>query len=193
MRRELQKAPTRFHIKLTDCLTGEPNFFHVQDDRVFAALRATASMPFTISGFDFVDGHPYADGGLVDPIPIRRALQDGATEITVLLTHSPSFRLKPIPRWLGWLAYPSFPAVARGWTTQQCLNYNAAIDLMHQPPPGVRIRVFRPLRLMPVGAFTIARHRILAALASGHDEAVEQISSGHSGFEPVLPADPLPK
>jgi predicted patatin/cPLA2 family phospholipase len=97
-RRELQKAPTRFHITLTDCLTGEPNFFHVQDDRVFAALRATASMPFATSGFDFVDGHPYADGGLVDPIPLRRALQDGATEITVLRTHSPSFRLKPILR-----------------------------------------------------------------------------------------------
>lgn len=55
-------------------------------------------MSFATSGFDFVDGHPYADGGLVDPIPIRRALQDGATEITVLLTHSPSFRLKPILR-----------------------------------------------------------------------------------------------
>jgi hypothetical protein len=83
--------------------------------------------------------------------------------------------------------------VARGWTTQQCLNYNAALDLMDQPSPGVRIRGFRPLRPMPVGAFTIARHRILAVLASGHDEAVEQISSGHPGFEPVLPADPLPK
>ncbi len=65
---------------------------------MFAALRATASMSFATSGFDFVDGHPYADGGLVDPIPIRRALQDGATEITVLLTHSSSFRLKPILR-----------------------------------------------------------------------------------------------
>ena len=41
----LQKAPTRFYIVLTDCHTGEPVYFHVCDDRVFAALRATSSMP----------------------------------------------------------------------------------------------------------------------------------------------------
>ena len=40
----LQKAPTRFFIVLTDCHTGEPVYFHVCDDRVFAALRATSSM-----------------------------------------------------------------------------------------------------------------------------------------------------
>src|ERR1700723_356063 len=41
----LQKARTTFFIVLTDCLTGEPVYFHACDDRVFAALRATSSMP----------------------------------------------------------------------------------------------------------------------------------------------------
>lgn len=189
----LQRAPTRFHITLTDCLTGLPFYFHVHDDRVFAALRATASMPFATSGFDYVDGHPYGDGGAVDPIPLRRALEDGATDITVLLTHNTNFRLKPIPRWLGRLAYPEFPALARGWTTQQCVNYNAALDLMHQPPAGIRVRVFRPLRPMPVGLLTIARHRILAALASGHAEAAEQMGSGHPGVHSEMPLALPPK
>ena len=35
-------------------------------------------------------------------------LQDGAIDITVVLTHNPSFRLKPMPRWLGRLAYAEF-------------------------------------------------------------------------------------
>ena len=29
-----------------------------------------------------------ADGGVADPIPLRRAIQDGATDITVVLTQS---------------------------------------------------------------------------------------------------------
>ena len=57
----LQKAPTKFFIVLTDCHTGEPVYFHVCDDRVFAALRATASMALATRGYDFVDGRPYAD------------------------------------------------------------------------------------------------------------------------------------
>lgn len=172
----LQKAPTRFYIVLTDCHTGEPVYFHVCDDRVFAALRATSSMALATRGYDYVDGQPYADGGVADPIPIRRAIQDGATDITVVLTHNPAFRLKPVPRWMGKLAYPEWPMVARVWTARQNVNYNAALDLMKQPPAGVRLHVFRPLKPLPVGSFTIEPKRIAAALALGHDEALQQMA-----------------
>jgi len=170
----LQKAPTRFFIVLTDCHTGGPVYFHVRDERVFDALRATASLALATRGYDFVDGHPYADGGVADPIPVRRAIADGATDITVVLTHKLSFRLKPIPRWLGKVAYPEFPKVARVWTAGQNVNYNAALELMKHPPAGVRIQVFSPLRRLPVGSFTIEPKRIEAALVLGHDEALEQ-------------------
>jgi len=171
----LQKAPTRFYIVLTDCATGEPVYFHVCDDRVFAALRATASMALATRGYDFVDGKPYADGGVADPIPIRRAIEEGATDITVVLTHNPAFRLKPIPRWMGKLAYPEFPQVARVWTAQQNVHYNAALDLMKNPPAGIQMRIFRPLRPLPVGSFTAEQKLIADALTLGHDEALQQM------------------
>ncbi len=181
----LQKAPTKFFIVLTDCHTGEPVYFHVCDDRVFAALRATSSMALATRGFDFVDGQPYADGGVADPIPIRRAIHDGATDITVVLTHNPAFRLKPIPRWMGKIAYPEFPAVAKVWTARQNVHYNAALDLMKEPPAGIRIRVFRPLRPLPVGSFTIEQKKIAAALALGHDEALQQMAKAEALGAPV--------
>jgi predicted patatin/cPLA2 family phospholipase len=171
----LQLAPTRFFIVLTDCHTGDPVYFHARDEHVFAALRATSSMPLGTRGFDYVDGHPFADGGVSDPIPIQRALQDGATDITVVLTHGLDLRLKPKPRWLGKFAFPEFPQVARVWTSRQHLAYNAALDLIKQPPPGIRLMVFRPLKPMPVGPFTTAQKRIDAALASGRAEALEQL------------------
>lgn len=173
----LKNAPTEFFIVLTDCLTGEPVYFRVGDDRVFAALRATSSMPLATRGFDYVDGHPFADGGVADPIPLRRAIADGATDITVVLTHDPAFRLKPIPPWLGKLAYPEFPAVARVWTARQNVNYNAALDLMKQPPAGIRVQVFRPLRPLPVGSFSVEPKQIAATLALGHDDALEQMEA----------------
>lgn len=188
----LQRAPTRFFIVLTDCHTGEPVYFRARDERVFAALRATASMPLATRGFDYVDGHPFADGGLVDPIPIRRAMQDGATDITLVLTQKLVSCLKPMPRWLGRLAYPEYPKVAEAWTARRCLNYNAARDLIRQPPVGVRVRVFHPLRALPVGPFTIAQKRIHAALASGHDEALQQIGVPGWGLDGGLAANSFP-
>jgi len=170
----LQKAPTRFFIVLTDCHTGGPVYFHVRDDRVFDALRATSSLALATRGYHFVDGHPYADGGVADPIPVRRAIADGATDITVVLTHKLTFRLKPIPRWLGKVAYPEYPKVARVWAARQNVHYNDAVELMKHPPTGVRIKVFSPLRRLPVGSFTIEPKRIAAAMLLGHDEALEQ-------------------
>jgi predicted patatin/cPLA2 family phospholipase len=176
----LQKAPTKFYIVLTDCYTGEPVYFHVEDDRVFAALRATSSMPLGTRGYDFVDGKPYADGGVADPIPVRRAIQDGATDITVVLTHNPNFGLKPMPRWMGRLAFPEFPQVARVWTALQNVYYNDALCLMKSPPAGVRIRVFHPLQPLPLGSFSVEPARIAAALARGHDEALQQMELSES-------------
>jgi len=172
----LQNAPTRFFIVLTDCQTGEPVYFHARDERVFAALRATATMPLATRGYDYVDGRPFADGGVSDPIPVQRALQDGATDITVVLTHNYQFRLKPLPRWMGWLAYPKFPRVARAWTAGQYQKYNAALDLLKRPPAGVEIKVFRPMRPLPVGALSFTQKRVEAAMAMGRDEALEQTS-----------------
>jgi predicted patatin/cPLA2 family phospholipase len=186
----LQMAPTRFFIVLTDCLTGQPAYFRACDERVFDALRATASMPLATRGFDYVDGHPFADGGVSDPIPIQRALQDGATDITVVLTHNSWFRLRPTPRWLAKLAYPEFPQVASAWSTRQHLAYNAALDLTKQPPPGIRFQVFRPLRPLPVGPFTAAQKRIDAALASGHDEALAQLAVLPPGLDPPPASGP---
>jgi predicted patatin/cPLA2 family phospholipase len=184
----LQTMPTRFFIVLTDCHTGDAVYFQACDDRVFAALRATSSMPLATRGFDYVDGHPYADGGVSDPIPVQRAIQDGATDITVVLTHNPSFRLKAVPRWMGRLAYPDFPRVAEVWLARQNVNYNAALDLMKQQPAGVRIQVFRPLRPLPVGSFSVKQKEIAAALLLGHDEALQQMEI----MEGNPLADPIP-
>ena len=180
----LQKSPTRFYIVLTDCHTGEPIYFHARDKRIFEALRATSSMALATRGFDYVEGHPYADGGVSDLIPIRRALEDGATDITVVLTHSAGFRLKPIPRFLGRLAYPQFPAVASAWTARQHHKFNAAMDLITNPPEGVRIRVFSPIKPMRVGALTGANARIQAALCLGREEAMQQLEVLVPGQDP---------
>jgi predicted patatin/cPLA2 family phospholipase len=184
------EAPTQFYIVLTDCATGEPFYFHANDERIFDALRATASMPLATRGYSLVDGKPYADGGVSDPIPVQRAIEDGATDITVVLTHNRNFRLESYPRFLGHIAYPRFPATARAWATQY-LRFNAAIDLIAHPPNGVKFRTFRPLRPMRVNAFTRERALLHEALALGRMEAIEQAEAGDPAVaEPVAVAIP---
>lgn len=48
---------------------------------------------------------------------------------------------------------------------------------MKQPPAGIRVQVFRPLRPLPVGSFSVEPKQIAAALALGHDDALEQMEA----------------
>lgn len=171
----LQNSSTSLYIVLTDCHTGKPVYFHARDERIFDALRATASMPLATRGYEYVDGHPFADGGVSDPIPIQRAIDDGATDITVVLTHSPDMRLRPQPRWLGRIAFPTFPEVARVWTKEQCLRYNTSLELLKNPPRGIHLQVFSPVKPLSIGSFTNTPRRIIAAVEAGYNEALEQL------------------
>jgi predicted patatin/cPLA2 family phospholipase len=171
----LQKTPTRFYIVLTDCDTGLPVYFHARDERIFDALRATASMPLATRGFEYVDGHPFADGGVSDPIPIRRAIQDGATDITVVLTHGTDLRLSPRPRWLGKFAFPAYPKVAHAWTQEQHNQYNVSLELLKNPPSGIRLQIFSPVKPLGISSFTNTPRRIIAAVECGYNEALEQL------------------
>ena len=141
---------------------------------IFEALRASSSLPFATRGYAFVCGIPYADGGVTDAIPLQYTIDEGATDITVVLTHGPEYRMAPTPRWICRLAYPWFPRAAEAWMTRH-IHYNKALDLVANPPKGIRLRVLRPMRPLPVERFTSDSNRLRAAVTNGHDEAFEQM------------------
>ncbi len=57
-------------------------------EHLFAALRASASIPLLGGPPSEVDGELYLDALLYEPIPYRSAVQDGCTHVLVLLTRS---------------------------------------------------------------------------------------------------------
>lgn len=178
---------TRFEIVLTDCETGKPVYFRARSRWIYESLRATASLPFATLGYAFVAGHPYADGGLSDAIPIRHVLDQGATEVTVILTHGPQYRMEPVSRLMCRMAYPWFPRVAETWMGRHD-RYNASLDELAKPHPGVILRVLRPMRPLPVTRFTSDETLLRAAVSMGHEEALSQYQ-----FQPVpAPVDGKP-
>ena len=54
-------------------------------------LRATCAIPFVFPTIT-IDGVPYYDGGLADPIPIRKAIADGNEKNLIILTRCKGYR-----------------------------------------------------------------------------------------------------
>ncbi|MFD1031967.1 patatin-like phospholipase family protein [Metaplanococcus flavidus] len=91
-------AEERFVIGTTDCLTGEPVYFeksgHPSD--ILSIIRASSSIPFMSKAVTY-RGHQLMDGGVADPIPIRKAIADGVEKPVIVLTKSKGFRKKASP------------------------------------------------------------------------------------------------
>jgi predicted patatin/cPLA2 family phospholipase len=167
---------TNFEIVLTDCLTGQPTYFRPDSTTVLDALKATTSLPIATRGYSLVNGVPYADGGLVDPIPVRRAIELGATDITVVLTLDGAHRIPAIPRWMCRLAYRSFPEAAVAWRRSH-YAVEDSLDLIFHPPAGIRLHVVRPQKPLSVQRFTEEADAVRAAVGIGYVEAMNQLQS----------------
>ncbi len=55
------------------------------------ALRATCAIPILFPAIK-INGNEYYDGGLLDPIPIKKAIADGNEKHLIVLTRPKSYR-----------------------------------------------------------------------------------------------------
>lgn len=90
-------SPARYVAACTDALTGGPRFFTKADiprDR-YDVVKASCSLPMACKPYP-INGRPYFDGGVADPVPYRKAMEDGCDRLVVLLTRPRDFVRPPL-------------------------------------------------------------------------------------------------
>ena len=83
----LQENPTEFLVIAANAVTGETKYFDKRNMRQdeYDILKASSSIPFVCKPY-FIQGTPYYDGGIVDPVPVEKAFSSGCDRVVVLLT-----------------------------------------------------------------------------------------------------------
>ena len=78
--------PDVFEMVTTNCLTGRACYLTEKHDRqrLLDIVRASSSLPY-VSKIVNVDGIPMLDGGIVDSIPVMRAMEQGITRMLLSL------------------------------------------------------------------------------------------------------------
>jgi predicted patatin/cPLA2 family phospholipase len=74
-----------FESVVTNCETGEPEYFEKSSDDFMKVIEASSSLPF-ISRMVNYNGGKYLDGGLADALPVDRAFEMGMDKLVVILT-----------------------------------------------------------------------------------------------------------
>ena len=88
--------PARFEIVATNALTGQPEYFQKSDltRDGYDCVKASCAVPGACKPYS-VNGTPYYDGGVSDPVPYERALAQGCDRLVVILTKPKSVRRTP--------------------------------------------------------------------------------------------------
>lgn len=151
----------------TDMATGRCHFFDKSDiAKNFIALRASSSMPFFAPIIEF-QGKQFLDGGVSNPIPVEKALQEGCDKVIVILTRERGFVKKreaatPLLR----TVYRKYPNFIRAMETRH-LTYNhtlARLDRLEQEGRAILISPENPL---PIGRFEQKKENMLFAYELG--------------------------
>lgn len=177
----MRRAPYPVYAAVTDTDTAEalyPDLRRVEDPLGY--LHATSAIPLVSEAPVLLDGRRLVDGGVADPIPLRRAINDGHQDI-VLVLNRPRGARKPESRVLAGLVGRRFPALAALSLRHHALH-NEAVTLAEAPPAGVRVRILRPSVELAVSRFTRDPAIVRGAVDTGRREGAAAASAwGLSG------------
>jgi len=99
-------SATDLVVFLTNAATGEGERFHARNRTapLMELFRATAALPVVFGREIEINGQRYCDGGLFDQVPLKEAIDDGFTNILVILTRPLSHTVKPTSFLSRWFA-----------------------------------------------------------------------------------------
>lgn len=145
-----QRSAT-YEMVTTNCLTGQAEYLtEVKDrQRSLDIVRASSSLPY-VSKIVMVDGIPMLDGGIVDSIPVMRAVETGHPKNVVILTRNKGYRSKERDRKIPHFIYKKYPRL-RVALSHRVAVYNAQLELVERLEAEGRIVCIRPERPMEVG------------------------------------------
>lgn len=139
-----------FEMVVTNCLTGRAAYLSEQHDRrrLIAIAKASSSLPF-VAKVTMVDGLPMLDGGIVDSIPVQRAIETGHQLNVVVLTRNRGYRSEERDIKTPAFLYKQYPRL-RVALSHRTKVYNEQLDLVERMEDWGDIIAIRPQRPMEV-------------------------------------------
>ena len=145
-------SPSEFVVGATDCLTGMPVYFNKKDygKELLTVLRASSSLPFIAPEIRYQD-KILLDGGISDPIPIKKAESDGFKKNIVILTRNKGYFKKPSKfHFLVERKYSNYIGLQKSLRTRYQL-YNNTIDYLEEQEREGNVLIIRPSEPLKVG------------------------------------------
>ena len=183
---EFTQSPHDFYIVATAIESGQAHYLQATGSEMVEQLKASCAIPIAYRDYPKINGIAMTDGGVADSIPVKKAYEMGASEITVILSQPLGYRKKDVKvAWLTKQLYKNTPALAQA-SLQRSKNYNSSINFLHNAPPDCKINIIAPPAGFKVGRTTKNRAILNSGYQMGINEAKSYLDNprfGSNGYE----------
>ncbi len=140
-----------FEMVVTNCLTGRAEYLEEHEgnrQRLLDICRASSSLPYVSKIID-VDGSLYLDGGIVDSIPVMRAIETGHERNVLVLTRNRGYRKTGRDLKIPPFIYRHYPRL-RVVLSRRIKEYNRQLEMVEQMEARGEVLCIRPERPLEV-------------------------------------------
>ena len=143
------------YVVVSDALTGKPEYIQLSQENYINEMLATGSLPVLMKNEITLDGRRKFDGGITDPIPVKKAYEMGAKEIIIIRTYEQAFvRKTKLENYIAAMATRSYPNISKALIANTT-TYNSALKFIQNPPRDCTItQICPPKRLKTKRATT---------------------------------------
>lgn len=161
---------------VTNARTGKIEYIDLKDlDDKCLPLRATCAIPFFFPAIKINDDY-YYDGGLCDPIPIRKAIADGNDKHLIILTRPKEYRkeLSKSNVFAAKLLKKKYPNLVEPLLTRHEL-YNETVEFCEELERQGKAIIIRPDASEAIESFEKDINKIKKGWQDGYNKAIERM------------------
>jgi predicted patatin/cPLA2 family phospholipase len=169
------KGNEQFIVGTTDCETGKPAYFNKLEHgkNILRIIRASSSIPLISPSVEY-NGQFLLDGGIIDPIPIKKSKDDGNVKNVIIMTKAQDYkkRLGKLSSSIKYL-FKKYPKI--GELIQEHHEiYNNALSFIELESKNNKTFVIQPSINIPVSRIERNPKRLIDLYELGYNDAKRQ-------------------
>ena len=163
-------------VGVTNAKTGKAEYLDGKElDNTAQMLRATCAIPIFFPVIKINDNE-YYDGGLCDPIPIKKAIEDGNEKHLIILTRPKGYikKLSKNNRIVARMLRKKYPNLEHILLTRHDL-YNETVRFCEELEHQGKAIIIRPTAEGAIDSFEKDTTKLRAAYNHGYNMAIENL------------------